>query len=67
MSSKPVFIFLPGAWHSPYCYEPLIAELAKLGYESDTISLNINSDTPLESMEPDVEAVISKLAPLMDG
>jgi pimeloyl-ACP methyl ester carboxylesterase len=67
MSEKTHFVFVPGAWHSPAFYDPVIAELSKLGHTSDTVSLHVNASPPVESIGPDAEAVVSKLAPLMDG
>ena len=67
MPSNVHFVFVPGAWHSPYYYEPLIAELAKLGYSSETVPLHVDAIPAVESFDPDVEAVVSKLSQLMDG
>lgn len=63
----PVFIFVPGGWHLPYYFSPLIRALGASGYDSETVSLNINADPPLKDIEPEVEAVLSRLRPLLEA
>ncbi|KAH8878965.1 alpha/beta-hydrolase [Thozetella sp. PMI_491] len=44
--SKPVFVLLHGAWHSPRCWNPLIAELDKAGYSAVAPALPSSGSTP---------------------
>lgn len=46
-SSKPTFVLVPGAWHSPSHFSHLIARLHEAGYP--TVSLNLPS---IDSEEP---------------
>ncbi|KAL7008357.1 hypothetical protein EMMF5_002086 [Cystobasidiomycetes sp. EMM_F5] len=38
-SPKPTLVFVPGAWHSPACFDPIIARLLEIGYSCATVSL----------------------------
>lgn len=42
--SKPVFVLLHGAWHSPQCWDLLTAELDRAGYRSVTPRLPSSAD-----------------------
>jgi len=64
-SKTPTFLFVPGGWHLPDYYSPIIESLADSGYDSETVTLNINADPPLEDLEPEVDSVLSKLRPLL--
>lgn len=45
--SKPVFVLLHGAWHSPRCWDRLVAALDNSGYTSVTPGLPTSSPTPV--------------------
>jgi pimeloyl-ACP methyl ester carboxylesterase len=64
-SKAPTFLFIPGGWHLPDYYSPIIKSLADSGYDSETVTLNINADPPLEDLEPEVNSILSKLRPLL--
>lgn len=58
MSSRPAFLFVPGAWHKPAYFEPLITKLAEDGYECHTVSTpSVASHPPVESIEADIDAI----------
>src|SRR5690349_7122618 len=67
MATKTHFLFVPGAWHRPNYFDGLISELAKQGYSSETVSLNVDASPAIESFDPDVNALLSKLTELMDS
>lgn len=45
--SKPVFVLLHGAWHTPKCWNRLVSELDKAGYESVAPALPSSNASPL--------------------
>ena len=63
----PIFLFIPGGWHSPQYFSPLVQALADSGYDSETVTLNINASPPLKDLEPEVEVILSKLNPLLEA
>ncbi|KAI0014479.1 alpha/beta-hydrolase [Xylariaceae sp. FL0662B] len=46
MSNKPVFVLLHGAWHSPQCWEDVVAALDKAGYFAVVPALPSSGSTP---------------------
>jgi pimeloyl-ACP methyl ester carboxylesterase len=44
--SKPIFVLLHGAWHTPRCWDRLVRELAKAGYESVAPALPSSGSVP---------------------
>jgi pimeloyl-ACP methyl ester carboxylesterase len=67
MASKPTFLFVPGAWHLPAYFDPVIKYLAGHGYRSVSVTLPaVNSSPAATSLQPDVEAVAAALAALLD-
>ncbi|KAI0109865.1 alpha/beta-hydrolase [Daldinia grandis] len=44
--SKPVFVLLHGAWHSPRCWDSLITALGKAGYSAVAPALPSSGSTP---------------------
>ncbi|EXJ60461.1 hypothetical protein A1O7_04614 [Cladophialophora yegresii CBS 114405] len=68
MSSKPVIVFVPGAWHDPNGFHLVTAELQAAGYETRGVDLaSVGAQTPLKDFWPDVEAIRQVLKPLADG
>ena len=56
--SKPVFVFVPGAWHTPDVYDPLISHLTSSGYESAKVTLpSVGASPPTYDFTEDVDAV----------
>lgn len=56
--SKPVFILLHGAWHSPRCWDRLIAQLDAAGYTSVAPALpSSGSHPPTPDWSRDVETI----------
>lgn len=58
MASKPVFIFLPGAWHSPSIYDAVISKLSNHGYKSQALPLQaIVAKPAVTTLQPDIDAL----------
>lgn len=56
--SKPVFVLLHGAWHTPRCWDLLVSELAKAGYESAAPDLpSSGSNPPTPDWSADIEVI----------
>ncbi|KAJ9617091.1 hypothetical protein H2200_000812 [Cladophialophora chaetospira] len=67
MSSKPVIVFVPGAWHSPDGFHLVVPELQAAGYETRGVTLaSVGASTPLKDFQPDVKAIQDVLKPLVD-
>lgn len=67
MSTKPTILLIPGAWHTPDCYDPVASQLKAAGYPTTYASLPSVSHTPIDSFAPDVDAIRAKLAPLVEA
>ncbi len=68
MCSKPTFLFVPGAWHLPAYFDPLIAYCSAHGYPSVAVTLPaVNSSPAVTSLQPDVDTVAAALAALLNG
>lgn len=66
MSPNPTILLIPGAWHTPACYAPLIARLHALGYPTATASLPSVGVVPgLTTWAADITSITSALAPLV--
>ena len=64
--SKPVFILLHGAWHSPSCWSRLTPILSEHGYESVCPALPTSgSNPPLPDWSADVEVIRSTVSELV--
>ncbi|KAI9731428.1 MAG: hypothetical protein M1818_007818 [Claussenomyces sp. TS43310] len=68
MASKPVFIFIPGAWHSAQAFAAAAALLKAKGYESVSVELaSYGSLPPQPSIEADVALVRGAVGALLDA
>lgn len=58
MSSLPVLVFVPGAWHTPACFHKVIERLERLGYKCLSITLAaVGRNPPITSLDEDVSAI----------
>lgn len=58
MASKPEFIIVPGAWHSPEAFKPTTDLLSKAGYIWHGVTLSsVNACPQLQSFSPDVDSI----------
>lgn len=56
--SKPTFIFLPGAWHSPEVFDTVISKLATEGYRCIALPLQAVVQRPaVKDLLPDFDAL----------
>ncbi|KAH8681934.1 Alpha/beta hydrolase fold-1 [Xylariales sp. PMI_506] len=67
--SKPAFVLLHGAWHSPRCWSALIAALAKLGYDTAVAPAlpSTGSTPPTPDWSSDVETIRKTVGGLVDA
>lgn len=67
MSSKPTFVFVPGAFHGPECFDLTREYLSQQGFSSIGVKTpSPNSHPPVDSMKPDVDAVLAAVTPILD-
>jgi pimeloyl-ACP methyl ester carboxylesterase len=65
--STPVFVLLHGAWHTPQCWDRLISELDKAGYESVAPALPSSGSTPpTPDWAADVEIIRRTVSDLVE-
>lgn len=68
MSRKPVFLFVPGAWHPASCFDSLTAILSSKGYEYQYANLaSVGATPPVQSTDPDVQIVREATQDLLDA
>lgn len=66
-SSKPVFLFVCGGWHTPAAYDKLRVELESRGYEYLCPHLpSLGPDASGVTYEADVEEIRRRALPLFD-
>ncbi|KAF2806570.1 alpha/beta-hydrolase [Mytilinidion resinicola] len=64
--SKPVFVLLHGAWHSPKCWDRLITELEKAGYSAFAPALpSSGSNPPVPDWNADIDIIRSTVSDLV--
>lgn len=64
--SKPIFVLLHGAWHSPKCWSRLSAELDRAGYSSVAPALPSSGSTPpTPDWSKDVETIHKTVSDLV--
>lgn len=65
--SRPIFVFVPGASHSPLIYDPVKSALAYYGYEVTPIALpSVGGNPATFDFTEDVRAIRSCIAQLAD-
>ncbi|RDW75805.1 hypothetical protein BP5796_06626 [Coleophoma crateriformis] len=66
--SKPVFLLVPGAWHSPDSFSPTTKLLEKAGYEVKGVNLpSVGASPHHTSNEQDVQAIRNALNPILSS
>jgi pimeloyl-ACP methyl ester carboxylesterase len=56
--SKPVLIFIPGAWHGPEGFDTIISKLTPLGYKCIALPLQAVVKQPaVKDLQPDIDAL----------
>lgn len=63
MSSKPIIVFVPGAWHLPSCFELVETRLRSAGYDYIGVRTpSVRKEPPFpKDMSEDVQAVRTAL------
>lgn len=65
--SKPVFVLLHGAWHTPKCWDRLVAELDCAGFKSVVPALPSSNTDPVPSnWDADVETICNTVSHLVN-
>lgn len=64
--TKPLIVLVPGAWHSPEHYGPLVKHLHAAGYETDAVMLP-SYGGELANWDPDVEAIRQSITKAVDA
>jgi pimeloyl-ACP methyl ester carboxylesterase len=64
---KPVFVLLHGAWHTPQCWDSLVKELAKAGYDSIAPALPSSGSTPpVPDWSADIQIIRKTVSELVE-
>jgi pimeloyl-ACP methyl ester carboxylesterase len=67
MAAKPTIVFIPGAWHTPAAFDPLLPSLHQAGYSTTAVSLpSIGVSPGVSSFASDVAAVRDAVEGLVD-
>ena len=65
--SKAIFVLVPGAWHGPEIYSPVMDKLNEYGYSTIALALPSNgADPPHQTFDEDVKAIRNTLTRLVD-
>lgn len=68
MAPATVIIFVPGAWHSPDCFNTVIKNLEKSGHSTDKVHLaSVGPSKHLSDFSGDVEAIRSHILRAVDA
>jgi hypothetical protein len=68
MALATVIIFVPGAWHSPDCFNTVIENLEKSGHSTDKVYLaSVGPPTHLSDFGGDVEVIRSHILRAVDA
>lgn len=67
-NEKPLFVFIPGAWHLPEAYDILRELMSQQGLESEAVALpSVGAEPPNKGLIDDVSHVRSVLQRLADA
>jgi len=59
MNPNPIFVFVPGAWHTPDTFDIVRDVLAKRGYESEAVPNVVEGESlALQSKTADRELIV---------
>jgi hypothetical protein len=66
-NEKPLFVFIPGAWHGPEGFDAVRQGLSQQGYSSEAIALpSIGAEPPNKGLHSDIVHVYGILKQLAD-
>lgn len=64
---KPVFVFAPGAWHSPECYRLVQDKLEAQGYETHGVVYpSVGAEPPNKGLADDAAALRAEIVKHVD-
>jgi len=67
MTENPTFLFVPGAWHPPSCFNSLTTILSQKGYDYRYVQLaSVGGSPPVQSIDPDVQIIRETTQSLLD-
>ncbi|CEJ62743.1 hypothetical protein PMG11_11234 [Penicillium brasilianum] len=62
MASSTTILFIPGAWHSPHCFDKVASRLEDEGYKTDLVHLpSVNPIVPDSDFADDVAQIRSQI------
>jgi len=65
--SKPTFVLVPGAWHSPDTFDGVISGLETHGYSSVKVTLSsVGGNPPTYDFKEDVDAILAAVTKLAE-
>jgi hypothetical protein len=68
VAEKPIFVFVPGAWHTPDVFDGIRALLATRGYESEAVAtLSVGATPPDKGLHDDIAYTHAILKGLADN
>lgn len=62
MAKKPIFVLVPGAWHTPDAFKPLTDLLHSRGYETKSVSLATVSSSLSDRKSTDADGTAIEAA-----
>lgn len=71
-SPNPTFVFIPGAWHTPEYFQPLIDVLSSKPYSYPCVTvplisvLSPKATTSITTMDPDIEVILKAISAVVD-
>ncbi|KKA16592.1 hypothetical protein T310_9791, partial [Rasamsonia emersonii CBS 393.64] len=66
-TSRPVFVFVPGAWHLPEAFDAIRGLMAQRGLETEAVTLtSVGAEPPTKGLHSDIAHVHSVLQRLAD-
>ncbi|KAJ5709719.1 hypothetical protein N7493_010010 [Penicillium malachiteum] len=54
-AEAPVFVFIPGAWHRPECFDRIRALLTDRGYDSEAVTISVDAASPNIGLHADID------------
>jgi pimeloyl-ACP methyl ester carboxylesterase len=67
ITSKPVIVLIPGAWHTAKCYYLLVPILESAGYKAKAVDLvSVGAEPPTKSLDPDVQHIRNIIFPMIE-
>ena len=64
----PAFVFVPGAFHTPFHFSPIVSELRTQGYQAETVAFpTIGPRAQQYGLKDEIEAVRDGVAEIIDS